>query len=389
MATSLTDLELLARLISFAPVSSRSNRPIAEFIAGQLERAGAQIDLIESEDGKDVNVVARIGPSNEARAGLTLSGHLDVVPADEPDWTGDPFTMRQSGGCAFGRGACDMLGAAAVFANLFQSIDAGQLAAPLCLVLTYGEELGSLGAQRLAAAWPDAQRLPRACIVGEPTSLRAVRMHKGHLKLRVTVSGRSAHSGSPHLGRNAIETATPMLTALSKLREELERERPATGDDFDKVPFVALNIARLRGGDALNVIPDSCVIEIGLRPLPGMDSTELIDRVSSRVESADVSDSAEVAVINDNPPMLTPDDVPVYRVLCSVLDQRESIGVSYSSDGGVFGRDLGMECVLFGPGSIEDAHRPDEFVPIDELHRARDVLGKLIGRLCMKRVGVA
>ncbi len=382
----LKDAELLAQLIAFAPVSSVSNRPIAEFAASQMRCAGASVELLVSEDAAQLNVVASIGPSAADRSGLVLSGHLDVVPADEPGWTGEAFTLREDDGKLFGRGSCDMLGSVALFVNLFQTVDAERLTAPLVVVLTFGEELGSLGAKHLAQTWPGATRLPRACVVGEPTSLQVVRMHKGHVKMSVAVPGNAAHSGSPHLGHNAIEATLPVLEALSKLRTALEGERPANGEYFDAVPFVALNIARIHGGSALNVIPEQCVIELGLRPLPGMDSAVLISRVRSTICDAYTYGDAAIYVIDANPPMLTGSDSAVCRVLCELVGQEQSIGVSYSSDGGVFGRDLDMECVLFGPGSIEHAHRPNEFVPIAELQRAKIVLQQMIERMCMQPV---
>ena len=382
-------IALLARLMSFAPVSSASNRPIAEFAAAQLRRDGATVELIESADGEQVNVVATIGPSETDRAGLVLSGHLDVVPADEPDWNGDAFTLREDSGKLYGRGSCDMLGSVALFINLFRAIDVDRLAAPLAVVLTFGEELGSLGAKRLVEVWDGAQQLPRACVVGEPTSLQVVRMHKGHVKMRITVSGHPAHSGSPHLGSNAIEAATPVLASLSKLRAELEYERPANGEYFDAVPFVALNIARLQAGTALNVIPEQCVIELGMRPLPGGDSQVLVQRVSEVVARTDDAGVATVTVMDENPPMGTGADAGICRLLYDLTNQQQCAGVSYSSDGGVFGRDLGMDCVLFGPGSIEHAHRPNEFVPIAEMQQAKGVLLKVIETMCMHQVSSA
>jgi len=382
----LDDQHLLGRLIAFPSVSDRGTKDIADFAAAYLQRDGATIEVLPDESGGQVNVVATLGGehASDDRSGLVLSGHLDVVPADEPQWTGDPFTLREIDGTLVGRGACDMKGSVALFMNLFRRVDAHELRAPLMVVLTWGEELGSVGALQLAERWKDERRaLPKACVIGEPTSLRVVRMHKGHLKMRLTVSGKAAHSGSPHLGVNAIEAAQPVLTALRELGQKLEQQRPTNSEHFDAVPFVALNIARIRGGDALNVVPEQCIIEIGIRPLPGMDSGDLIEQVR-RCADALHDDRAriEVDVINDNPPMLTDADAPVYQQMRDLTQQDRTIGVSYASDGGAFNRKLDMDCVLFGPGTIEVAHRPDEFVPIDEMMRARNVLRELVQRMC-------
>lgn len=382
----LNDQDLLARLVAFPSVSSDGTRAVSQFVAGYVQRDGATLELLSTDSVDQVNVIATLGAEHAAenRPGLVLSGHLDVVPADEPQWTGNPFELREREGKLFGRGSCDMKASVALFMNLFRDVDIAALRAPLQLVFTCGEELGSVGAQRLAGRWTGVGRVPpRACVVGEPTSLSAVRLHKGHLKVRLTVHGRAAHSGSPHLGVNAIEAAEPVLAALRELRTELEQQRPANSEYFDAVPFVVLNVARIRGGEALNVVPERCVIEIGLRPLPGMDSSVLIEQVRCcAAVLKDARASIEMDVINDNPPMLTGEDARVCRVLCDLIGQTQTIGVSFASDGGTFNRDLDMDCVLYGPGSIEVAHRPDEFVPIDEMQRAKDVLHRLIERMC-------
>lgn len=383
MTQTLNNQELLARLVRFASVSDQSNLPIAQFICSYLDRAGAEIDEYFDADGSQMNIVARIGPKVD-RNGLALSGHLDVVPADEPQWSSDPFQLREANGKLFGRGSCDMKASVALFMNLFREVDPDQMKAPLVLMFTYGEELGSLGAQELTKELrDDVGALPRACIVGEPTSLQAVRMHKGHLKMRITAKGKAAHSGSPHLGVNAIEVALPLMNVLSQLRVTLEKDRPANSEYFKAVPFVALNMAKITGGGATNVIPESCTIDIGLRPLPGMKPQELTELVEecARVEVPKGSE-IRAEVINDNPPMLTEANAQVNRVLCDIIEQKETLGVSYASDGGAFNRDLEMECVLFGPGTIEVAHRPDEFVPMDEFERAKETLRKVVWRMC-------
>lgn len=387
MTPLLSDRDLLAKLVSFASVSDRSNLPIAQYICSYLDRAGAEIDEYLSDDGRQINIIARIGPSL-GRDGLALSGHLDVVPADEPQWSSDPFILREAEGKLFGRGACDMKASIALFMNLFREVEIDQLRSPLVLLLTHSEELGSLGAQELARELRTGDSLPRSCIVGEPTSLRAVRLHKGHLKMRIWMSGKAAHSGSPQLGVNAIEAALPVLNELSQLRASLESERAANSEYFREVPFAVLNIANIAGGNATNVVPESCVIDIGLRPLPGMLPEELIALVRGCAAAPTVKGGdIRVEVVNDNPPMLTEEVAGVNRTLCELIGQREPVGVSFASDGGVFNRDLDMECVLFGPGSIEVAHRPNEFVPMNEMVQGKDVLRRLIDRMCTKRSG--
>jgi acetylornithine deacetylase len=264
--------------------------------------------------------------------------------------------------------------------NQVAAIDARALARPLILLVTYGEELGSLGAQRLARQWPCERRLPERVIVGEPTSLRAVRMTKGHLKLRAVVRGRAAHSGFPHQGVNAIERAAEAVRGLASLRAAMEHRRVPTSDFFPDTPYPTLNVGRIRGGDAVNVIPGECELLIGLRLLPGMSSDEAVAETRAAIERAVGVENVALSTINDSPPMLLSADAPVYCTMCDVLGQSQSHGVPFSSDGGVLSRDLGLHCVLWGPGSIDVAHRADEYLPRADLDRADELLRSIIAR---------
>jgi acetylornithine deacetylase len=293
--------------------------------------------------------------------------------------------MIEANGRFIGRGTCDMKGSVALAMNALIEASAKSLKHPLVVLLSYDEEVGSLGAARTAEKWGSREPLPPNVVIGEPTSLKAVRMHKGHLKLKVTIKGKAAHSGTPQLGVNAIELATRVLERLVKLKDQLETEHCETSKFFPDVPFVALNIARITGGDAINVVPDRCVIDLGVRPLPGVESQPLIERVQDAVTKAHVpAESLKFEVVNDSPPMLLREDAPVYRTLREMLSQKQSLGVSFSTDGGVLTRRMGLECVLFGPGSMATAHQANESLPIAEFERAAPILRRLVQRLCME-----
>ncbi|MBI4161068.1 MAG: acetylornithine deacetylase [Acidobacteria bacterium] len=372
---------ILARLVGFDTDSAKGNLPVADFLCGLLEGPGVRIDRNSSADGRKVNLVVRKGPdTGPDRGGLVLSAHVDTVPAGE-GWTSDPFVLTDRGDRWVGRGTADMKGFLALAVEAFLRADPGRLAAPLALVLTYDEELGLLGARRLVETWPAEDPLPRNCVVGEPTSLRVVRMHKGHLQCRVTVHGVSAHSGYPHRGANAIEPAARVVAALAALREDLARERPPGGEHYPDTPFVTLNVGRISGGMAVNVVPDRCTVELGLRPLPGMDAEPLARRVREAVERGTAGSRFDFETTNDAPPMCTGADAPIHRALCVMTGQRDTAAVSYGTDGAWLQR-LGMDCVVFGPGSIEVAHKPDEFLPKEDFVRGRAHLERLIARFC-------
>jgi len=374
--------ELFRRLIAFDTVSSHSNLEAVDYLADLLQDAGARVERELSEDGAKANLLAWIGPEagSSLGPGLTLSGHLDVVPAEETDWTSDPFTLTDNEHRWVGRGSADMKGFLALALELALETDPASLRAPLALLFTYDEEVGSLGAEHLMEAHETRPALPRAVIIGEPTDLRAIRLHKGHVRMRITLGGRAAHSGHPQEGRNAIEPAGAVLVALGALRRQLEAERPDHADFFPEVPFVALNVARIRGGDAINVVPDRCVIDLGARPLPGMDVASLIERVRTTVRDAAPEASVIFEALHQSPPLLLAEDAPVYRALCDAVGQKETFSAAFSSDAGFLSR-AGHDCVLFGPGNIRVAHRANEYVPKRDISRAREVLRSLIARM--------
>jgi acetylornithine deacetylase len=431
--TLLTDEELLARLVAFDSTSRNSNLPIADFLCDYLDRPGVRITRNPSPTGDKVNLIVEIGSETvpgggtgdatdgglavgpaadpaggrpEAgpvgqlaaawRPGLVMSGHMDVVPADEPEWESDPFTLADRGDRLVGRGACDMKGFLAVATNL--ALEAlgtaagamgsgtaagggGPLRHPLALVFTYDEEVGTLGARRLVESCAAARALPSSMLIGEPTRLRVARAHKGHLRMRITLHGRPAHSGYPHLGSSAIEPAGAVICALARLRQELAAEAPAHGELFPEVPFVPLNVGTVHGGSAINVVPDRCVVEVGLRPLPGYRSQALVERVTRAAQAAAAPLVPEVEVLSDSLPLLAAAKAPLLRRLYALVGQTEDTSASYATDAGWL-QQLGMDCVLFGPGSIDHAHRPNEHVSKADLAATRTVVARLIGEMC-------
>ncbi len=386
MPTVLPHDRLLARLVAFPTVSTDTNQPLIDFVSSYVDRPGIEITRQSSADGRQSNLLLWMGPSIDEsdvdRRGLVLCGHVDVVPPGERSlWTSDPFTLDERAGRLYGRGSVDMKGFDALSVNLLASTDPRSLVNPLVVLLTFGEELGSLGAKHFVDAWPASRPLPRNVVIGEPTMLQAVRMHKGHTAGRILVKGRSAHSGTPHLGANAIETAARVVAAIGAVSDTLHEKRTETSRFFPEVPYPTFVVTGIRGGAAINVVPESCELDLSIRPLPGMSAQSMIETARQALSGIDL-EGVEITVINDNPPMLLPEKAPIHRDLCELLGQSESVGVSYASDGGHLAT-MGLDCVLFGPGSIEVAHQPDEYIEVDQITRANDLLTKLIHRHCM------
>lgn len=381
----MTREELLRRLVAFDSRSQVSNRGIADFICDCVDGPGVRIVRNESPDSAKVNIVAARGPVRDDASGLVLSGHMDTVPFGEPEWASDPLALTCRDGRYLGRGVCDMKGFLALAIERFVATPAG-LEHPLVLLLTYDEELGTLGARRLVETWPAGERLPRAAVIGEPTSLEVVRMHKGHLKLRVVLLGRAAHSAYPGSGRNAIELAGAVIPALVGLGRELEAEAPPEAAAFGEVPHATLNLATISGGTALNVIPGRCALELGIRLLPGTAGIDVTDRVRRAVEGAVGAGNYALEPINESPPMATPETAPIHAALCALAGQRASRAVSFSTDGGWLAA-LGLDCVVFGPGTIQAAHKPNEWLPVAEFERAAGLLEALVRDWCLARAG--
>ena len=383
MSTTLTDVELLARLVAFDSTSRNSNLPVADFISDYLDRPGVRIGRNPSPDGDKANLIVTVGPEvdGDRRDGLALSGHMDVVPAEEPEWRTDPFELTAADGAYYGRGACDMKGFVALAVNAAARAAGESLRRPLSLILTYDEELGTLGAGHFARSWPADRPLPRRVIVGEPTSLRAVRLHKGHATVRLTFHGESAHSGYPHLGKNAIEPAARAICALADLRRELEAEPTPHGEHFGEVPFVALNVALVHGGTATNIVPDRCVLHVGFRVLPGMQADPIAERIEAAVAGVGGEDNFELERLEQSPPLLLDEGSDLYAAVCGLIGQEETVSVSYATDGGWLAT-AGYDCLIWGPGTIEVAHKPNESMPADEYARASGLLQQVVDRFC-------
>ena len=249
----LDDRDLLSRLVGIDTTSSRSNREAIDFLCDYLDRPGIRLDRVPAGDGKE-NLVAQVGPDAGDGSGLTLSGHLDCVPPGD-GWTGDAFRLEERGDHLYARGSCDMKGFDALAVNAMARAAEEKVSSPLALVLTCDEEVGGVGAAALADAWPRERVLPRATIIGEPTMLKVVRMHKGHLKFHVSRQGEAAHSGSPHLGRNATDSLGGVLAVLETMAGEFRNEATATSAFFHDVPNPVLCVVGVEAGAAWNVVP--------------------------------------------------------------------------------------------------------------------------------------
>jgi acetylornithine deacetylase len=373
---------MLSRLVAFDTTSSMSNLPLVDFVSEQLDRPGIGLERILSEDGRKADLIAMAGPDPGDGEGLLLCGHTDVVPAAEPGWTADPFRLRREGDRLFARGACDMKGFVALAVNRLMAVKTDRLERPLALLLTYDEEAGTLGARRYAEVGGSLP-LPVKTIVGEPTGLRPVRLHKGHLRLRLVTTGIPAHSAYPTLGRSAVEPAARAILALAELNRALETESPDAAEPFPEAPYSSINVGMVAGGTAANVVPERCEALIGVRLLPGVDPVVMTARIAGVVRAAIGDAHWTLETVGLSPAMEAPEGSDLLAALREASGRTEDRGVSFATDAGWLER-RGHVCVLFGPGSIEVAHRPDEYVPAAELERSGEILDGQIRRWCSR-----
>ncbi len=365
----------LAELVAFPTVSDRPVTGIAAYLAERAEALGMRVEKLDSAAPGKCNLVCSAGP--QGTDGLVLSGHMDVVPVEGQPWTSDPFRLTRVGDRLVGRGSCDMKAFLAATMEGLARVDLRKLERELVLVWTHDEEVGCLGSRALVEQLA-GRPLPSLALIGEPTSFSMLRMHPGHAAARIVCTGRAAHSSKPDLGSNAIALAARVLAALETLAEDWRRD--VRFAELLERPFVVMNVATIRGGSAINIVPDRCEIEVGFRPLPGMPPEDLYAQLAERACGVDPA-HVTAELLRVTPAMLTPEGTRLEAILRPHAARAELGAASFATDGGNLER-LGVRTLVFGPGSIDVAHKADEYVPVDELHKAVDVVAEVVARGC-------
>lgn len=379
-------VDLLGHLIAFPTISTDSNLDMMAFLAGRLEEAGAQVDLYHDETGAKANLFATIGP--EVDGGIVLSGHSDVVPVADQKWSHNPFEMVERDGRLYGRGACDMKGFIAAAVAMAPKLASHVTDRPLHFAFTYDEESGCFGAQDLAMSLSSRGLRPKVAIIGEPTEMRVIEGHKGCFEYTTRFEGLEGHGSSPDLGVNAVEYAVRYIARILELKHELRARAPANSR-FEP-PWTTINTGRLVGGSAHNIIPGKAVVDWEMRPVQAADA----DFVKADLErycdhnllpamqaiSPDASITTEiVAEVEGLEPMQQSE---ARDIVMELTGANGADVVPFGTEAGIF-QSLGMSAVVCGPGSIHQAHKPDEYVSLDQLEQCLvmlDKLGQRIGR---------
>jgi acetylornithine deacetylase len=378
-------LEMMRAMIGSPSISSadphldQSNIGVIHLLAEWMEATGFAVEIQRINDRK-ANLIAILGGS-EAMDGLVLSGHTDTVPFDEGRWSMDPFAGTIRNDALYGLGSADMKSFLALAVLAASRVDPRQIKRPLVILATADEESSMSGARLLAE---QGRRLGRYCVIGEPTGLKPIRMHKGVMMEAIHVDGQSGHSSDPELGANAIEGMHAILSALLTWRKQMQSDHhnPAF-----RVPYPTLNLGAIRGGDNPNRICGHCSLTIDLRPLPGMPldgvRKELNRRVSAALDDYPRLRGGVDPLFAGLPPFETPADSELVRV-CEGITGHRAEAVAFGTEAPLLSQ-LGLETLVLGPGHIDQAHQPDEFLPLAHIDPCLTILEGLIGRFCLSR----
>jgi len=362
-------LEILRTLVGFDTVSHRSNLGLIEWVRDRLAAQGVTSRLTYDADRRKANLFATIGAPRPG--GLVLSGHTDVVPVEGQAWTSDPFTLTERDGKLFGRGSADMKGFIASALATVPDMLAADLPAPIHLALSYDEEVGCFGARGLIADLQEAGFAPAGCIVGEPTLMAPIVSHKGTWRLRCCVRGREAHSAMPTHGVNAIEYAAELVVFMRDIAARFVREE--THDNEFPVPFSTIQTTTIAGGTAQNIVPNACELVVDLRTMPQTSfetlHQEILDfaaRLDARMKAAFPETGMQVEFLAGVPAFVVADTAPIVDYARRLARTQGAGKVTFGTEAGLFTQ-AGIPTVVLGPGSIDDAHRPDEFVSLEQM----------------------
>ncbi len=372
---------MMTRLIGTPSIScvrdelDMSNEPVIDHLANWLDSAGFSTRKQAVSRGK-FNLIATLGKGSE---GLVLSGHTDTVPCDEALWQSDPFQLTERDGRFYGLGSCDMKSFLAMALHASQDFDFSKARHPLTLVATADEETTMNGARLLAE---NDQPLGRYCVIGEPTSLTPIREHKGIIMELIRFRGQSGHSSNPALGNSALEAMHEFIHQLLDYRAQLQQQ---FRNEAFAVAQPTLNLGHIHGGDNPNRICGECELHIDLRFLPGMQIEELRDGIRNLARQVAARRGLQVefnALLNGVPAMHTRSDSDINEFLQEVT-QRQSQSVAFGTEAPFYNQ-MGTETIVIGPGSIDQAHQPDEFLPASQIEPTISLLKNLIQRYCFR-----
>ncbi|HWH85828.1 MAG TPA: acetylornithine deacetylase [Pseudomonas sp.] len=377
----MNSVELLKALVGFDTTSRESNLQLIEFVRDYLASHDVPCALIYNQERNKANLFATLGPADQP--GIVLSGHTDVVPVDGQLWTLPPFELSERDGKLFGRGTADMKGYIACVLALVPALVATPLRLPVHIALSYDEEVGCLGVRSLLEMLQQRPVKPLLCIIGEPTELKPVLGHKGKLAMRCDVHGHPCHSAYAPLGVNAIEYAAELIAELGRLGQQLKA--PEYHDARFDPPYSTVQTGLISGGKALNIVPADCRFDFEIRALPSQDPALVAEalkayaerEVLSRMRAVSAHSDIRFSELSAYPGLVTEAHSEAAALVAAFCASTDFGTVAFGTEGGLFDA-VGIPTVVCGPGSMDQGHKPDEFVSLEQLHACDEMLQRML-----------
>ena len=375
--------DILAKLVSFDTTSRDSNLPLIEWVEDFLRPLGAELVRTPSEDGTKSNLWARFGP--DVPGGIVLSGHTDVVPVDGQPWETNPWDMAESGSKWFGRGTCDMKGFLALALAHAETISKLPLAKPVHFAFSYDEEVGCAGVEPMIAKIVERGAAPLLVWVGEPTLWGVLSAHKGIRDYEVCITGKAAHSSDPRLGASAIHEAIDLLAMLRGIAREQEANAPKASD-FDP-SWTTITVGQIGGGTAANILARECSFVFDVRTVPGGNPDAIlapffaeVERVHARLAARGSECGVRVEMRANAPPLQVQRESAAEQFIRALTGDNQLRVAAFATEAGQFQR-AGFPAVICGPGSIDQAHQPNEFVAVSEMEKGLAIFSRFVGML--------
>lgn len=381
---TLSSREMLEKLISFDTISSKSNLALIHWVQDYLSSFGVQSHLVHDATKNKANLHAIIGPADVA--GVVLSGHTDVVPVEGQAWDTDPFALHEHDGLLYGRGTCDMKGFLAIALAKVPQMVKMDLKEPLHFALSYDEELGCIGAHSLADHIANAAIKPKMCIVGEPTMMKPITGHKGICDMRCTIHGKESHSSLAPYAVNAVEAAAELVTYIRSVARRMASEGPYNRH-FDP-PFTTLQTGLFHGGTAVNIVPNNCEVGFEIRNIPEVDPEVVLEEIRQhafkniepRMKDIDPTSGFEFKLSARAPSFDISNDHDVVEMVLALTGANAAEKVSFATEAGIFAA-KGIPTVVCGPGSITQAHKPNEFIAQEQVLRCENFVDRLLEKM--------
>jgi len=386
-------LDLLDRLIAFDTTSRNSNLALIDFVREYLRGLNVDSTLVFNRDGKKANLYATVGPAD--RRGILLSGHTDVVPVDGQTWRTDPFKATLSEGRIYGRGAADMKGFIAAALSLVPEFARGGLQTPIHLSFSYDEEIGCIGVRDLIDILKTSPYRPRMCVVGEPTKMEVIVAHKGKYYIRVRVRGRPGHSSLSPLHVNAIEMAAELIVFMRSLAKRRALSGPFDGSY--EIPHLTIMTGLIHGGVNLNIVPGECWFDFEIRDLPQDDPEQILDEIKRyarevlepEMKEVDPSCGFTFEEVSIRPSLSTDPGEEVVQLAKRWACQCGHGAVSFGTEAALFQKSAHIPSVVCGPGDIEQAHKADEFITLEQIGRCERFMRELLTEATLPELVVA